>query len=160
VSYLNRNDPLRIRRMHRGDLHDALAIERQTFARPWSQAMFLSEVEKPSSICLVATYGNRIVGYLIASRYPDAYHLMTIAVDGEYRRRGIGALMIEALLEAIGKGSSLTLEVRPSNSGAIAMYEKFGMTIAGRRHGYYSDNGEDALIMWRFGEDDETGEGQ
>jgi ribosomal-protein-alanine N-acetyltransferase len=77
---------------------------------------------------------------------------MNIAVDPPRRRRGIGAAMLEAVIERAGRAESFTLEVRPSNPGAIVLYERFGFRIAGTRPRYYQDTGEDAVIMWRTAE--------
>ena len=110
--------------------------------------MFVLEVSKPSGVCLAATVGDRIIGYLVCSRYADVFHLMNVAVDPDLRRRGTAILMVERMLEEAGREQRYTLEVRVSNHGAIAMYERLGFRRAGRRRRYYSDNGEDAMIMW------------
>ena len=125
-----------------------LAIERRSFQTPWSLAMFVLELSKPSSICLAAVRDDRLIGYLVCSRYADVWHLMNIAVDPEARRRGIARRMLEQLFDEAGDDARYTLEVRTSNHGAIAMYERFGFRRAGHRRRYYHDNGEDALIMW------------
>ena len=125
-----------------------LAIERRSFQTPWSLAMFVLELSKPSSICLAAVRDDRLIGYLVCSRYADVWHLMNIAVDPEARRRGIARRMLERLFDEAGDDARYTLEVRTSNHGAIAMYERFGFRRAGHRRRYYHDNGEDALIMW------------
>jgi ribosomal-protein-alanine N-acetyltransferase len=137
-----------VRRLTYGDLPGVLSIERRSFPAPWSLAMFVLEVSKPSGVCLAATVGDEIVGYLVCSRYADVLHLMNVAVDPERRRRGIAAQMIERMLREAGREQRYTLEVRVSNHGAIAMYERLGFKRAGRRRRYYSDNGEDAMIMW------------
>jgi ribosomal-protein-alanine N-acetyltransferase len=90
-----------------------------------------------------------VVGYLICSRYADVWHLMNIAVDPVLRRRGIGTALLEQMFERAGPEESYTLEVRPSNAVAIALYERFGFRAAGTRRRYYQDTGEDAVIMWR-----------
>jgi [ribosomal protein S18]-alanine N-acetyltransferase len=93
---------------------------------------------------------GRIVGYLVCSRYDTVWHLMNVAVDDSRRREGIATSLLERLFEeADGPSEQYTLEVRPSNEAAIAMYERFGFRRAGMRRGYYHDNKEDALIMWR-----------
>ncbi len=137
-----------VRRLTYGDLPGVLSIERRSFPAPWSLAMFVLEVSKPSGVCLAATVGDEIVGYLVCSRYADVFHLMNVAVDPERRRRGIAVQMIERMLREAGREERYTLEVRVSNHGAIAMYERLGFKRAGRRRRYYSDNGEDAMIMW------------
>jgi [ribosomal protein S18]-alanine N-acetyltransferase len=90
------------------------------------------------------------VGYLVCSRYDTVWHLMNVAVDPVVRREGIATSLLEHLFErADGPGAQYTLEVRMSNFQAIALYERFGFRPAGHRRGYYHDNKEDALIMWR-----------
>jgi len=143
-----------IRPLGYADLPQLIAIERRAFPTPWSLAMFVLELSKPSSICLAAVEPNstrtgKLVGYLICSRYADVWHLMNIAVDPPLLRRGIGTALLAGLIERAGAGESYTLEVRPSNPAAIALYERFGFRSAGSRPRYYQDTGEDALIMWR-----------
>jgi ribosomal-protein-alanine N-acetyltransferase len=137
-----------VRRLVYADLPSVLAIERRAFPTPWSLAMFVLELSKPSGICLAATAGDRLIGYLVCSRYADVWHLMNVAVAPEHRRGGVATTLINELLARSGTDARLTLEVRTSNSGAITMYERFGFRPAGTRPRYYHDNGEDALIMW------------
>jgi ribosomal-protein-alanine N-acetyltransferase len=137
-----------IRRLAYSDLPSVISIERRSFPAPWSLAMFVLEVSKPAGVCLAAISGGEIVGYLVCSRYADVLHLMNVAVDPDRRRLGIAARMVERMLAEAGRDERYTLEVRVSNHGAIAMYEKLGFRRAGRRRRYYSDNGEDAMIMW------------
>ena len=140
--------PLRVRRLVYSDLPSVLAIERRSFQTPWSLAMFVLELSKPSGICLAASDASGLAGYLVCSRYADVWHLMNVAVAPEYRRAGVATQLMERLFEEAGRGARYTLEVRTSNAGAIAMYERFGFRPAGHRRRYYHDNGEDALIMW------------
>jgi ribosomal-protein-alanine N-acetyltransferase len=141
-------EAIAFRRLTYADLPAVLSIERRSFPAPWSLAMFVLEVSKPSGVCLAATAGDEIVGYLVCSRYADVFHLMNVAVDPDLRRRGIAVRMIEQMLDEAGRDERYTLEVRVSNHPAIAMYERLGFRRAGRRRRYYSDNGEDAMIMW------------
>ena len=138
-----------IRRLIYADLPQVVAIERRAFTTPWSLAMFVLELSKPSGICLAAEVENELVGYLICSRYDTVWHVMNVAVDPDRRRRGIATALIGALLERVGEDAQVTLEVRKSNTGAVALYERFGFRSAGLRPRYYADNGEDAVIMWR-----------
>jgi ribosomal-protein-alanine N-acetyltransferase len=140
--------PLAVRRLVYADLPSVLSIERRSFQTPWSLAMFVLELSKPSGICLAIETQNEIAGYLVCSRYADVWHLMNIAVVAERRREGIATELMERLFDEAGSEARLTLEVRASNRGAIAMYERFGFRPAGHRRRYYHDNGEDALIMW------------
>jgi ribosomal-protein-alanine N-acetyltransferase len=139
-----------IRRLTYADLPQVIAIERRAFPTPWSLAMFVLELSKPSGICLAAVRDERIVGYLVCSRYDTVWHVMNIAVDERLLRGGIATTLLDHLFErADGPGAQYTLEVRLSNDPAIALYERFGFHSAGLRRGYYHDNKEDALIMWR-----------
>jgi [ribosomal protein S18]-alanine N-acetyltransferase len=139
---------LRLRKLAYGDLPSVIAIERRSFPTPWSLAMFVLELSKPSGICLAAEDDDGLVGYLVCARYDDVWHLMNVAIHPGRRRRGVATELIQRLLEDAGEGARFTLEVRVSNGPAIAMYQQFGFRSAGRRRRYYHDNGEDALIMW------------
>jgi ribosomal-protein-alanine N-acetyltransferase len=142
-----------IRRLTYADLPQVVSIERRAFTSPWSLAMFVLELSKPTGICLAAELPAgaepELGGYLICSRYDTVWHVMNVAVDPTQRRRGIATAMIESLLARVEREAQLTLEVRRSNAGAIRLYEQFGFRSAGVRRRYYQDNGEDALVMWR-----------
>ena len=140
-----------IRRLALADLDEIEEIERRAYPTPWSRSMFASELAKPTSICLGAFEGERLVGYIVNSRYVDAWHVMNVAVDPRFQRRGIATQLLERLFEltADDERRGYTLEVRVSNRDAIALYEKLGFEPRGVRRGYYTDNREDALIMWR-----------
>ena len=137
-----------IRRLAYSDLPAVISIERRSFPSPWSLAMFVLELSKPSGICLAASEGEELLGYLVCSRYDQVWHLMNVAVAPERRRAGVARGLIRQLVEEGGGRLPFTLEVRVSNHQAIAMYEHFGFRSAGIRPRYYHDNGEDALIMW------------
>lgn len=143
--------PPTIRRLTYADLPQVIAIERRAFPTSWSLAMFVLELSKPAGICLAAcNTEGAIVGYCICSRYDTVWHIMNIAVAPERRRVGIATTLLKALLERVDEPEPrLTLEVRASNTGAIALYERHGFRGAGLRRRYYQDNGEDAVIMWR-----------
>jgi ribosomal-protein-alanine N-acetyltransferase len=147
-----------IRSLGYADLPQVIAVERRAFPTPWSLAMFVLELSKPSGVCLAAidTDSGKLVGYLICSRYDLVWHLMNIAVDPACRRCGIARGMLEELLERAGQGEQYTLEVRTSNAPAITLYEGFGFRPAGTRRRYYRDTGEDAMIMWRTAETPST----
>jgi [ribosomal protein S18]-alanine N-acetyltransferase len=144
-----------LRRLGLGDLREIEEIERRSYPTPWSRSMFAGELAKPSSICLGAFEGDvedgKLCGYLVVSRYVDAWHVMNIAVDPEQRGRGIGAMLLERLFELTADDArrGYTLEVRVSNGTAIGLYERLGFEARGIRRGYYTDNREDALIMWK-----------
>ena len=130
----------------------AEAIERESYPTPWSRSMFDAELRKPSALALGAfTESDVLVGYAFVSRYVDAWHVMNVAVAGSYRRRGIASALLERLFAVTESDPrrGYTLEVRISNTGAIRLYEQLGFEARGIRRGYYTDNREDALIMWR-----------
>lgn len=138
-----------LRTLGYADLPSVISIERRSFTAPWSLAMFVLEMSKPSSICLSAhDDSGEVRGYLICARYDRVWHLMNVAVCPDFRRRGVALAMIEEVFARTGPESRFTLEVRESNDAAIQMYERIGFRRAGRRSSYYQDNGEDALIMW------------
>jgi [ribosomal protein S18]-alanine N-acetyltransferase len=154
------HEPLEIRHLSYADLPQVIAIERRAFPTPWSLAMFVLELSKPSGICLAALREGRIVGYLICSRYDTVWHVMNVAVDDRMRREGIATTLLGHLFERADEpGEQYTLEVRMSNAPAIALYERFGFRSAGLRRGYYHDNKEDAVIMWRVVEGGAEGDG-
>ncbi len=141
-----------LRRLEAGDLDDVEAIERDSYPTPWSRSMFDAEMRKPSSLALGAfSEENGLVGYAFISRYVDAWHVMNVAVVPDFRRRGIASALLERLFAVTSTDPrrGYTLEVRMSNTGAIKLYERLGFEPRGVRRGYYTDNREDALIMWR-----------
>jgi [ribosomal protein S18]-alanine N-acetyltransferase len=142
---------LRIRVLEMSDLDAIESIERRAYPTPWSRSMFASEIAKPTSICLGAFEGEELLGYVINSRYVDAWHVMNVAVDPDRQRRGVATALLERLFELTSDDErrGYTLEVRVSNDGAIRLYERLGFESRGVRRGYYTDNREDALIMWR-----------
>jgi len=141
------------RKLKLRDLNSIEEIERSSYPTPWSRSMFAGELAKPSSICVGAldTERNELVGYLIISRYVDAWHVMNVAVAEPYRRRGVASGLMERLFEDTSRDGrrGYTLEVRVSNEAAIRLYERLGFKARGIRRGYYTDNREDALIMWK-----------
>jgi ribosomal-protein-alanine N-acetyltransferase len=145
---------LEFRRLDLADLDAIEAIERASYPTPWSRSMFAGELAKPSSISLGAYSADELVGYLIISRYVDAWHVMNVAVAPSRRRLGIGTALLEQLFERTREDArrGYTLEVRVSNTDAIRLYERLGFRARGTRRGYYTDNREDALIMWRDAE--------
>ena len=153
---------LELRRLELADLDAIERIEKASYRAPWSRSMFASELAKMSSLSFGAVDENGdLVGYVVLSRYIDAWHVMNVAVAPERRRQGIASALLQRLLE-LTEDDPLrghTLEVRISNTGAIALYERFGFRPKGVRRGYYTDNREDALIMWRESDSAEEGSG-
>ena len=146
---------IELRRLGLADLREIEEIERQSYTTPWSRSMFAGELAKPSSVCLGAFATDdeegTLCGYLIVSRYVDAWHVMNVAVAPEHRGRGIATMLLERLFEVTADDArrGYTLEVRVSNGTAIGVYERLGFQARGIRRGYYTDNREDALIMWK-----------
>jgi ribosomal-protein-alanine N-acetyltransferase len=141
-----------LRRLGADDLDTVELIERASYPTPWSRSMFAAELRKPSALALGAYLETgELVGYAFVSRYVDAWHVMNVAVAPEHRRRGIGTELLERLFEVTSSDQrrGYTLEVRVSNTDAIRLYERLGFQSRGIRRGYYTDNREDALIMWR-----------
>ena len=141
---------VRIVAMRRRHLRSVLRIEAQVYPRPWSLALFMSELGLRSSRCyVVARVGGSVVGYAGLMLTGDDAHVTTIAVDPEWQRHKIGTrLLVFLARESLRRGArNLTLEVRVSNEPAQAMYRQFGFKPAGIRKGYYQDTNEDALVM-------------
>ena len=142
---------VQLRRLESHDLDAVETIERASYPTPWSRSMFDAELRKTSSLALGAFTADDLLGYAFVSRYVDAWHVMNVAVATPYRRRGIASALLERLFDvtATDPKRGYTLEVRVSNTGAIRLYEQLGFEARGIRRGYYTDNREDALIMWR-----------
>jgi [ribosomal protein S18]-alanine N-acetyltransferase len=144
---------IEIRRLALQDLDAIERIENAVYPTPWSRSMFAGELAKPSSLCIGGfdPDSGRLIAYLIVSRYVDAWHIMNVAVHPGWRRAGVASRLLDELLMLTAGDSrrGYTLEVRVSNTSAIALYERFGFETSGIRRGYYTDNREDALIMWK-----------
>lgn len=141
-----------VKPMRLDDLEEVLRIERLSFTIPWSKRAFLYELlENQRALYLVAWEAKQIRGYIGMWIVLDEGHITNLAVHPDYRRRGIGRVLLETLMmESAKRGiQRLTLEVRRSNLGAQALYHGLGFKEAGIRHRYYQDNREDALIMWK-----------
>ncbi len=137
--------------MKRRHVRSVLRIEQQVYPRPWSGALFHSELALRSSRAYyVARVGRDVVGYAGLMMTLDDGHVTTIAVDPSWHRHKIGTRLLAVLArEAIGRGAvSLTLEVRMSNTAAQELYRRFGFGPVGVRKNYYQEVNEDALVMW------------
>ena len=150
--------PFAIHRLGAVHLDEIEAIERRAYPTPWSRTMFSGELTKPTSHCLGAfdVDSERLVGYVIASRYVDAWHVMNVCVDPDRQGHGIAGLLLERLFAITDRDGrqGYTLEVRVSNERAIRLYERLGFVNRGIRRAYYTDNREDAIVMWRDEPDD------
>ncbi|NOK78733.1 MAG: ribosomal-protein-alanine N-acetyltransferase [Chloroflexi bacterium AL-N5] len=134
-------------------LPDAVALDQRALGGLWTLNGYRQELERPSS-ALVGLVCNPLKSPLLGMGclwgIEDEAHIILLAVDPDYRRQGLGQRLLWGMLEIASQRhlARATLEVRASNTGAIALYEKFGFQMAGRRPGYYTETGEDALILW------------
>ena len=139
-----------IRRMRLEDVPAVAAIEKATFARPWSEESFRQELERNvAARYLVAERDGRVTGYAGAWIILDESHITNIAVAEDSRGQGIGLTLTRALLQYLSNlgAAYATLEVRVSNLRAQGLYKKLGFVSVGKRKRYYEDNGEDAYLM-------------
>jgi ribosomal-protein-alanine N-acetyltransferase len=153
LSPLSPSDPeeVHLAPMRRRHLRSVLKIEAQVYPRPWSLALFMSELGlRTTRSYVVARVEGVVVGYAGLMLSLDDAHVTTIAVDPAWHRHKIGTrLLLHLAREAVRRGArNLTLEVRVSNLGAQSMYHHFGLRPAGIRKNYYVETNEDALVMW------------
>jgi [ribosomal protein S18]-alanine N-acetyltransferase len=144
---------LAIRPMRLADLDGGvLAIERESYPIPWSRRMIEGELARADGICLVAEHEDSLKGYILVALQVDVWHVLNVTVHPLHRGRRIGEALVRSAF-AVGdrrENGGFTLEVRVSNERAIRLYDRLGFVSHGIRPRYYSDNGEDALIMWRM----------
>jgi [ribosomal protein S18]-alanine N-acetyltransferase len=140
-----------VRELRSSDLPAVDAIERRTFTLPWSLAVFETQVESKMGIALAHEIDAVLVGYLVADVFVDVWHIMNLAVAQEHRRDHVASDLLGAYFEITERAPHRghTLEVRVSNQAAIELYRSFGFVTTGVRPNYYSDDREDALIMWK-----------
>lgn len=142
-------------------LEELEKLERICFSRPWSRKMLAEELENQCAAFLVAedSVSGRVLGYAGLMVVADEGYITNVAVFPEYRRQGIAAQILQVFLQfaAANHLAFLTLEVRPSNAAAIALYQGFGFEEVGRRKNYYDLPKEDALILTKYFE---TGEAE
>ncbi len=131
-------------------LDRVLAIEAASETAPWSRKAFENELDHEFGIFLVALAGGEIIGFGGVWIVVDEAHIVTIAVDPEHRRQGVGRRILAELLRCAKERGAVcsTLEVRAGNDAALGLYEGVGYARAGKRKGYYPDNKEDAVVMW------------
>lgn len=139
--------------MERPDLDGVMAIEKVSFPTPWPRNLFEDEIDREYSDALVAVPedGSGIVGYAICWTVADESHLLNIAVSPDARGQGVGkALLMECMRRGAEAGAGMIhLEVRAGNRPALRLYERQGFSFAGIRRGYYTDTGEDAILLSR-----------
>jgi ribosomal-protein-alanine N-acetyltransferase len=128
------------------DVAEIMALERAAFSPPWTEGAVLRELDSGDAFFAVAKEGGALLGFVILRYMADEAELFQIAVRADARRRGIGDKLLRAAAEK-ACGRAICLEVRASNRAAVALYEKNGFTVCGRRRGYYGAPIEDALVM-------------
>ena len=145
---------MRVREMEYDDIPRVMEIERASFPSPWSEALFQNELHSPISysfvVVLEGLHSEVLVGYINFWLVADEIHLNNIAVDEDFKCMGAATALLTRMFETGEQAGAFraTLEVRVSNTAALALYRKFGFVAAGKRRKYYSDTGEDALILW------------
>lgn len=135
--------------MTTGDLDQVAQIEISCFSNPWPRESFRHDLSDRRAYTLVAKEGEKVLAYLVGYIIEEELQIVNIAVRTEHRRRGIGErLLVEALSHGRKVGCRYAvLDVRPSNSAAVQLYNKFGFSLVGHRPWYYADPSENALIM-------------
>jgi ribosomal-protein-alanine N-acetyltransferase len=143
-------EPLSIEPMRRTDLEAVLRIDKRCFPTPWLPGAFLTELSNRAACYMVARSGDELAGYGGVWVIMDEAHITTLAVAPEYQGRRIGERLLVALIEEaiLQNASHITLEVRESNRIAQCLYRKYGFHEAAIRKSYYTDNGENAIVMW------------
>jgi [ribosomal protein S18]-alanine N-acetyltransferase len=141
--------------MREADVPTVQEIERRIFSTPWPRNAYYRELSSRNSAYYVVLHreadrGVETVGYGGMWRMYDEAHVTTIGVRHDLQHQGYGRIIFAGLVQAAyDMGAKwVTLEVRASNGNAMRMYESFGFKVIGRRKGYYTDNGEDAIVMW------------
>lgn len=132
------------------DVEYVAELDRVCFPTPWSVSAYITETHNPAGFYIVAREDEKIVGFAGEWLVMDEAHITTIGVDPQYRRHGIGESMLVCLLEAaIARGAKrVSLEVRRYNNAAQTLYKKYMFEEMAIRKGYYTNNNEDALVMW------------
>lgn len=140
---------MRFTLMENAHVSQVAQLEKLCFSAPWSENSISSELTNPLSCWLVALDGDRVAGYVGSQTVLDESDMMNIAVDPQYRRQGIAQALVEELVKCLARKGSrcLTLEVRASNAGAIALYGKLGFVQVGLRKNYYRNPRENAMIL-------------
>ena len=136
------------------ELEPILAIEQRSFRWPWGRLSFEGELSCQNACNYIVKSeangtGDQVIAYAFFRRAADELHLLKIAVSPAWRGRGIATGLLERCFAISAKqgATSVHLEVRPSNTPAIALYLKLGFEVIGRRHKYYAETKEDAILM-------------
>ena len=140
---------MEIVKMEQSHVAPIAALEKLCFSDPWSENSIAYELTSRLSYWLVAVENGEVVGYIGSQSVLGESDMMNVAVHPDHRRKGIAEALVLALAKDLKERDNvcLTLEVRVSNTPAIALYEKLGFTQVGRRPNYYRNPKEDALIL-------------
>lgn len=143
---------MKLEKMTYAHIDGVCKIEEACFAHPWSRQSVESELANENSVFIVAVEGEKVIGYIGMSVVIDEGYIFNVAVDTDFRRKGVGTALINELV-TYGKKNNLcfiTLEVRESNQAAISLYSDFGFIKVGERKNYYSDPAENAILMTKY----------
>ncbi|MBU0701134.1 ribosomal protein S18-alanine N-acetyltransferase [bacterium] len=141
---------LRFSLMTMDDIPQIAALEKMCFSMPWSERLFINELENNNSYFLTIKIRNELIGYAGFWLIVDEAHIVNLAVHPEFRRQGMGGMLLKNILDMAKQKGALkaTLEVRETNTPANLLYERLGFVCVALRKGYYADTKEHAVIMW------------
>lgn len=143
---------MKLEKMTSAHIDGVCKIEEACFVHPWSRQSVESELANENSVFIVAVEGEIVIGYIGMSVVIDEGYIFNVAVNADFRRKGVGTALINELV-TYGKKNNLcfiTLEVRESNQAAISLYSDFGFIKVGERKNYYSDPAENAILMTKY----------
>lgn len=142
---------VQIDKLTAADLEQVSRMEQECFSMPWSEKSFEEILDNPKAVYVVAREDEQVIGYCGAYLILDEADINQVAVAPAHREKGVGRMMLTALMERLKQAGaeSVTLEVRKSNIPAIALYEGLGFRTEGIRKNFYEKPAEDALIMWK-----------
>lgn len=141
-----------LRNMTPQDIDKVMQIEEKSFTLPWSRESYMGELKNNFATYLVCDYEGETAGYGGIWVVFEEAHITNVAIDPDFRQSGMGTALMQELEQVARnkKANRILLEVRPSNEVALAMYGNLDYFPSGLRQGYYSDNGEDAIIMTKL----------
>lgn len=138
-----------VRWMLKEDLETVLRIEQESFEFPWTESEFLACIQRPNCIAMVAVVQEKVVGYMIYEMGPQWFQILNLAVDAEYRRHGVGRVLVQRLINKLSprRRYRITLHVRETNLPAQLFFKAIGFRAKAILHDHYPDTAEDAYLM-------------
>jgi len=138
-----------VRWMLKEDLETVLRIEQESFEFPWTESEFLACIQRPNCIAMVAVVQEKVVGYMIYEMGPQWFQILNLAVDAEYRRHGVGRVLVQRLINKLSprRRHRITLHVRETNLPAQLFFKAIGFRAKAILHDHYPDTAEDAYLM-------------